>query len=40
MDNYRQANKKMWDEFAAFTLPSNFYRVDEFKRGVQQPGIP
>ena len=33
MDNYRQANKKMWDEFAVINSRSAFYRVDEFKKG-------
>ena len=33
MDPYRPANQKMWDEFARVHASSNFYGVDEFKRG-------
>ena len=33
MDKYRQANRKMWDEFAVINSKSAFYNVDEFKRG-------
>jgi SAM-dependent methyltransferase len=33
MDNYRQANRNMWDEFALIHASSNFYGVEEFKRG-------
>lgn len=33
MDKYRQANRNMWDEFAAINSKSTFYGVDEFKKG-------
>jgi SAM-dependent methyltransferase len=33
MDNYRNANRNMWDEFARIHASSNFYGVNEFKQG-------
>jgi SAM-dependent methyltransferase len=33
MDPYRQANRSMWDEFAVINSRSEFYHVDEFKKG-------
>lgn len=33
MDEYRRANQKMWDLFAGIHLHSQFYHVDEFKKG-------
>ena len=33
MDKYRQANCKMWDQFAQIHASSDFYGVQEFKRG-------
>ncbi len=33
MDKYRCANQKMWDEFAVINSRSDFYHVDEFKKG-------
>ena len=32
MDKYRQANRNMWDEFAAINSKSAFYGVDRLKK--------
>jgi 2-polyprenyl-3-methyl-5-hydroxy-6-metoxy-1,4-benzoquinol methylase len=33
LDRYRQANLRLWDELAALHPETEFYRVEEFKRG-------
>jgi SAM-dependent methyltransferase len=33
LDRYREANLRLWDEWAALHPNTEFYRVDEFKRG-------
>jgi SAM-dependent methyltransferase len=33
MDPYREANRQLWEEWAAIHPGTDFYRVDDFKRG-------
>ncbi len=36
VDKYRDANRALWEEWAAINYGSDFYRVDEFKKGVNK----
>jgi hypothetical protein len=33
MDPYREANRRLWEEWAAIHPRAEFYRVEDFKRG-------
>ena len=36
MDEYLESNRALWDEWAEINARSEFYRIDDFKRGMSK----